>query len=308
MRRPHSTEGTTPGHARRLAVAGLAALTVTSTFATENGGSTWPLGLENFVVAAIPPPGFYGMVFGNYYRADKLKDGQGNTIPVAFDVRAAVIAPRLVWVTDQKVLGGQLTFHAVAPLVDLKVAVAGTSQNKAGLGDVVFGPVLGYHHSQALHSIAVLDITAPTGRYNKNDLANTGRNYWSIRPMYAMSYIDPVGFNGDFIAMYNHNLKNKDTDYKSGGEFIVDYSLGWGIGSGLTLGVGGHFYRQVSDDKQGGVTVGNDGNKGRSFAIGPNLKYDSGKGWFVTVKWQKESGVRNKAEGDALWVKAVFPL
>jgi len=26
------------------------------------------------------------------------------------------------------------------------------------------------------------------------------------------------------------------------------------------------------------------------------------------VKWQKEGGVRNKAEGNALWVKAVFPL
>ena len=49
-------------------------------------------------------------------------------------------------------------------------------------------------------------------------------------------------------------------------------------------------------------------NKYRGFAIGPNVKYDSGKGWFVTAKWQKEVKIKNGAQGDALWVKAVFPL
>ena len=85
------------------------------------------------------------------------------------------------------------------------------------------------------------------------------------------------------------------------------YSLGWGVGGGWVVGAGGHAYRQIADDKQAGATVAG-GNRGRSFSIGPSVKYDSGKGWFVTVKWQKESAVRNKAEGSAFWLKAVFPL
>jgi hypothetical protein len=291
----------------RLAVAAALAASTAPSSATENGGSTWPLGLENFVAAALPPPGFYAMVFGNYYHADRLKDGQGNTVPLPFDVKAAVVAPRLVWVTGEKVFGGQLAFHAVAPLVDLKVSVAGNSQRKSGLGDVTVGPVLGYHYSPALHAVAVLDFTLPTGGYDRNDLANIGRNYLTIRPVYAMSYIDAGGFNGDFVALYNHNLKNKDTDYRSGDEVNVDYSLGWGLGNGWVVGAGGHVYRQIADDKQGGVTVPG-GNRGRSFSIGPSVKYDGSKGWFVTAKWQKETAVRNKAEGNALWVKAVFPL
>ena len=88
----------------------------------------------------------------------------------------------------------------------------------------------------------------------------------------------------------------------------VDYSLGWGLGNGFVVGVGGHLYRQIADDKQAGASVGTDGNRARSLSIGPSFKYDSGKGWFVTAKWQKEGGVRNRAEGNALWVKAVFPL
>ena len=136
----------------QLVLAAAIATTATPSFATEGGGSTWPLGLENFVAAALPPPGFYGMVFGNYYHADRLKDGQGNTIPLAFDLKAAVVAPRLVWVTGEKFLGGQLAFHAVAPLLNLKVSVAGTSQTKSGLGDMTVGPVLGYHYSPAHRS------------------------------------------------------------------------------------------------------------------------------------------------------------
>lgn len=44
------------------------------------------------------------------------------------------------------------------------------------------------------------------------------------------------------------------------------------------------------------------------MAIGPNLKYDSGKGWFLTAKYQFEGNVKNGAQGNALWLKAVFPL
>lgn len=277
------------------------------TYATENSGSTWPLGLENYLVAALPPPGLYGMVFVNSYKADKLKDNDGNTVPVDFSVKANVVAPRLVWVTNQTVLGGQLAFHAVAPLVSLDLSVAGRSQSKSGLGDIVFGPVLGYHHSANLHSVFVLDITSPTGSFDKNDIANIGRNYWSVRPMYGMSYMDPKGFNGDFLLLYNHNLKNKDTNYRSGDEVNVDYSLGWGLGNGWVVGIGGNAYQQIQDDEQNGQKIGH---RGRAFAIGPNVKYQSDKGWFLTAKLQadRESAVRNRPEGKAFWLKAVFPL
>ncbi|WP_368736404.1 transporter [Bacillus subtilis] len=38
------------------------------------------------------------------------------------------------------------------------------------------------------------------------------------------------------------------------------------------------------------------------------VKYDSGKGWFATVKYEFETAVRNRPSGSALWLRAVFPL
>ena len=275
--------------------------------ATEGGGSVYPHGTENFMSGALPPPGLYGMVFGNHYSADRVNDADGNDLHVpGFKVRANVVAPRLVWVTGQQVLGGDLAAHVIAPLVDLKVSTPGGSQSKSGLGDLTVGLALGYHHSPNLHSVVALDAFLPTGDYTQGDIANIGRNYAAIEPVYALSYIDPKGFNGDLKLGYIINEKNRDRDYRSGNEFHFDYAAGWGLGNGWVLGVGGYYKQQVTSDSGAGAVLGD--YKYRGMAIGPNVKYDSGKGWFVTAKWQQETEVKNGAQGDALWVKAVFPL
>jgi hypothetical protein len=276
-------------------------------YATEGGGSIYPVGAENYVCCALPPPGFYGMVFGQHYRADEVKDNNGNTLPIpGFKVSATAVVPRLIWITGQQIAGASLGFHAILPVVSLDVTVPGAHQRKTGIGDMVFGPVLGWHHSPQLHSVLALDFFAPTGHYSRTDLANIGRNYWAVHAIAGVSQIDPSGLNADAKVMYALNTKNKDTDYRSGDEFIVDYDAGWGLGNGWVVGVGGYLYQQVTNDKQAGTTVVD--NKGRAFAIGPSIKYDSGKGWFLTLKYQTETGVRNRAAGNALWLKAVYPL
>lgn len=293
-------------HRNTLAAAVLLA-TLGTVHATELGGSVYPHGTENFMSGALPPAGLYGMVFGNVYNADRLNDADGKDLKVPdFKIRANVVAPRLVWVPGTQVLGGDLVGHVIAPLVDLKVSTPGGSQSKSGLGDLTVGIGVGHHYSANLHSVTALDAYLPTGGYDKNDIANIGRNYAAIEPVYALSYIDPKGFNGDIKLGYIINEKNRDRDYRSGNEFHFDYAAGWGLGNGWTVGVGGYYKQQVTDDSGSEAPAG--GNKYRGMAIGPNVKYDSGKGWFVTAKWQKEVEVKNGAQGDALWIKAVFPF
>lgn len=286
-----------------------AAITLSvSAGATEGGGSIYPVGNENFTCCALPPPGLYGMVYAQSLEADNVRGNDGQVVtPSTFKVRATAVAPRLVWVSKEQVSGGSFGLHAILPLVDLDVHVApGVAQRKSGLGDVVFGPFVGWHHSQNLHSVAGLDVFAPTGEYTKGDLANIGRNHWALQAVYGISWIDPNGLNADAKVMYTFNLKNKDTQYRSGQELIVDYSLGWGFGNGLTAGVGGYIYQQTTDDKQNGAVVAN--NKGRALSIGPSIKYDSGKGWFVTAKYQVDTHVRNRADAKAFWLKFVTPF
>ncbi|NQD93716.1 hypothetical protein HP532_13775 [Pseudomonas sp. CrR25] len=274
--------------------------------ATEGGGSTYPMGAENYMSGAMPPPGLYAQVFSTHYEADSLRGNDGKRLPIDFRVRANAIAPRLIWVTEQQLFGGQLAFAALVPFVDLEVEVNGQSQRKQGLGDIIFGPALGFHHSDKLHSVVALDFIAPTGEYDRGDLANIGRNYWTIEPVLAISHVDPAGLNASIKLMYDFNLENSATDYRSGQEFHFDYAVGWGLGNGWVLGVGGYFHRQITDDRQHGERI--EGNKGRAFSIGPSIMYSNQDGWFLTAKWEKETGVRNRPEGDAYWLKLTVPF
>jgi hypothetical protein len=274
--------------------------------ATEGGGSSYPMGAENYLTGALPPAGFYGMTYASHYEANSLRGNDGKKLPVDFRVQASSIDPRFIWVTDQQILGGTLAVHAVMPLVDLKVDLNGQSQSKQGLGDMTFGSGLGYRLTDKLHAIVALDVMAPTGEYDRHDLANIGRNYWDIQPVLAFSYIEPAGLNADAKIMYDFNTKNKATDYTSGQEFHVDYCVGWGLGNGWVVGLGGYVYQQTTDDRQYGERIEN--NKGHALAIGPSIKYHSDKGWFLTAKWEQESDVRNRAEGNTYWLKLAVPF
>ena len=294
-----------------LKLAALAATVMLATLggtahATEGGGGVYPNGNENYLAGALPPPGTYFLTYASHYEASTLRDNNGNKIPLNFNVRADALALRAVHVTQQKILGGQLLFHAIAPLVNLKVQVGAASHKTSGLADLVFGTGLGFHASDKLHYVWAVDVTAPTGSYDSNKTANLSRNYWNIEPVFALTYVQPTGFNGDLKVMYDFNGVNKATNYRSGQELHADFSAGWGLGNGWVVGVGGYVYRQTTDDRQNGATVSN--NKGRSYAVGPSVKYDSGKGWFLTAKFEQEFNVMNRAEGSSFKIKALLPF
>lgn len=292
---------------KKTLMAGAVALAACGSALALDGPSIHPHGSENFMSGALPPPGVYGMVFGQAYSADTLKNANGDKVgPPDFKINATAVVPRIVWVPGVKVLDGDLVVHAIAPLVNLKVTAGGSSQSKSGLGDMTVGLGLGYHHSPNLHSVVALDAYLPTGSYDKNDMANIGKNHTAIEPVYALSYVNPNGFNADIKMGIIFNQRNSDKDYKEGNEFHFDYGLGWGLGNGWTVGVGGYYAEQLTNDKQFGASIPN--SKTRGMSIGPNVKYDSGKGWFLTAKWEKEMSVKNGAEGHAFWLKTVFPF
>jgi hypothetical protein len=277
--------------------------------ATEGGGSIYANGVENFLSGALPPPGFYPIVYATRYHATTLRDNDGNDISEAvggFRADVTGVVPRFVWVTDYQVFGGQLAFHAIVPLLNVDVRVGPDQKSRAGVGDLNVAAALGYHSSDKLHYVFAFEVNAPTGRYDRNDVANVGRNYWNVEPLLAISYTQPTGLNADLKLMYDYNFRNKDTDYRSGRELHADYAVGWGFGNGWAFGAGGYVYRQVSDDQVGGITV--PGNRGRAFAIGPLVKYQSKNGWFLTAKYENQYGVRNRSDGGAFWAKALLPF
>lgn len=273
--------------------------------ATENGGSAYPHGAETWMTGMLPPSGLYYLNYTNFYAADQLNGPRGDVLIDDFRIRAFANVSRFVYVTDTKIFGADLAVQALIPLVNLEVDIMGQSQTSTGLGDIVLDPfILGWHFDK-LHIAAGIDIIVPSGQYDANRLANIGRNYYTFEPAVSITYHDPQGMEFSVKLMYDTSTKNDDTNYQSGDEFHFDFAAGWNIDN-WSVGVAGYYDKQLSDDKQNGLVVG-DGNRGEVFAIGPSFKYQYGMTTFLAT-WHKEFNAENRPEGDKLWINFIMPL
>lgn len=278
-----------------------------SSFAIENSGA-YPNGVEGFMAGAIPPPGTYFLDYIEYYKATKLKDKDGNDIPVNFNLKAMANVFRVIHTTKQQILGGFWGMQIIVPVVKTDVSLTpapgvNLSDGSSGLGDITIDPILISWHSKNFHYAVGLDIIVPSGSYNTRELAPVGNNYYTFEPVFAFTYLTDGGFDASAKFMYDFNRENNDTKYKSGQEFHFDYTLAYKIGN-LSLGLGGYYYKQMTSDEVNGVETNapgqGSGNKGQVFAAGPQLKYDY-KNMFFTLKYQNEMEAKNRPEGNKFW-------
>jgi hypothetical protein len=272
--------------------------------ATEGGGGAYPNGAEDFMSGAVPPPGFYFINYFTYYSADKFKIKDVGEIP-DFKLRVTADTLRFIYVTKEQIFGGFWGMHIFLPFLNVDVTLPAGSQSRFSIGDIIVDPFVLSWHTKNWHFATGIDIYMPTGSFDKDRIANVGRNYWTFEPIAAFTFLSDGGFEVSSKFMYDFNTKNDDTDYLSGQEFHFDYTLGYKT-RGWSLGLGGYYYTQVTDDKENGqkVPLGN-GFKGQVFALGPQIKYDY-KNMSFTLKYQREMDVRNKPEGNKFWFKFLY--
>src|SRR3972149_365052 len=303
-----------------LSISSLFILTSVNVYATEIGPNmgAYPNGAEDFMSGAVPPPGTYFINYFLYYTADEFNDGDGNNTDDDFDVDAMVDVFRFIHVTKHKILGGFWGMHLFVPIwykeVSATTPLGVKSDTETGLGDLIVDPFILSWHSKNWHFATGVDIYIPTGRYDIDDMMKISRNYWTFEPIAAFTYQSDFGLEVSSKFMYDFNTNNPDTDYRSGQEFHFDYTVGYKI-SNWELGVGGYYYKQMTDDKINGETVTfqeslgapdfPDGFKGQTIATGPQLKYDYKNMSFI-LKYYKEFEVKNRPEGDNFWFKFVY--
>ncbi|MEN6439016.1 MAG: transporter [Syntrophobacter sp.] len=291
--------------------------------ATEGGGTIYPGGNEDFMLGALPPPGFYLLNYFVYIHAGSFDDaripqgapGAGHKIStltngVAPDFNLDVIANtfRLVYVSPIKIFGADWGMHAIAPVmsVDASLKLPGGatlfSQNDAGIGDITIDPVvLGWHFGKNFHLIAGLDILLPSGPYDKANAVNVGRNYFELEPALAFTYLHDRGFEASIKLMYDYNFENDATHYQSGQEFHFDYLIGQHYRNWM-FGINGQFYQQTTDDEFPGQPSDFDGNKGKAFSIGPAVLYQY-KNMAFTLKYQHDTWAENRSECQKIWFR-----
>jgi len=223
--------------------------------------------------------------------------------------------------TPRGIRDGKFTFAATIPYVwtDITAQLSGakrtyTRRDRAeGLGDMMLVPFwLAWNRGEFKWDLR-LDIYAPTGAYDKGDLANVGLNYWTFEPIVSLNYFSKkFGLEVTAFAGMDFNTKNADIDYQSGDVFHLDLTVAehlplfdYGV---VGVGVNAFYWRQFTGDSGSGTRLGSF--EGRTQGIGPVLSYISpplcGQTILAEVKWLPEMDTRNRLEGDHVWFKLVW--
>jgi hypothetical protein len=287
-----------------------------SSYATEGGGTVYPLGVNTVLAGRMPPPGLTGFLYLSDYQANKTMDDSGNRKAGVhdFEINVQAISARLDYVyTDYTLLGAKLASRLALPMIkgDISFDVntpagrAHRNDSQQGIGDLTIVPIILGWSSPIYQQMTGIEIYAPIGAYDKEHLFNPGRNTWSYAPWYSFTAYPVENIEISSKIAYIINTENSATHYKSGQEFIADYNIGYNIDKQWQIGLNGYIYKQLTDDEQHGESVAPNGNRGQVLAVGPSVKYQSPGIGFV-LKWQHETKVENRAEGDRLWLQATY--
>ncbi|MDR3561740.1 MAG: transporter [Negativicutes bacterium] len=271
---------------------------------------------EGLSAGALPPPGIYG-VLNSYSASFSQYDNSGHKTGVKVDAQVEV--PVVLWQTGFKVLGADYAMALAKPLdyTNLKI------RNDANLSDNghwgTFNTVLvpgilswslpnDFHVKTAL-VVDVDDASSSPGHPPAGGGLGSGNGFWTVQPELGVSWLHD-GWNLSMDAFYSYNFKNTTTQYKSGQQLDVDYTVTKTIGK-WTVGMGANQVTQTtSDSGAGAIAAGcpaNGGCKAVNFGLGPLLGYQF-VGIHVMAEFNRDVYTRNDVGGDRLNIRFSIPI
>ncbi|NTF33061.1 SphA family protein [Rhizobium skierniewicense] len=288
------------GLAVTLTVAGSAA------YGREPGTPTAmpPGGTVGVPVGANPPPGLYysmrtDFTFADVYNGD-------SKVPIEVNVKAS--AQQFHWVPGDTVLGGTYRAMLSVPLVEVNQRAFGIEGSEFDIGDIVVSPLnLSWMIAPGVFVQTGVGFTFPTGKFSATPGSiNTGSNAFTTSADIGLSYL-ANGWNLSAHANYFVHAENPDTDYRSGDEFILNWTAMKEV-NGFSIGPVGYFRQQVTDDRNNGRFYGGTTNgKGKEFGIGIGFTKKLGP-VEVNLDYLHDFEVKNTAGGDRFLVNLTMPI
>lgn len=191
---------------------------------------------------------------------------------------------------------------------------------------VIWSPfLLTWHLMQGkLHMVLDLaDIYIPLNNEDPENLASLGRNFWTIEPVFAVTWMPNPNWALSAKFMYDFNSRQDDfatgppvtIDRTPGEEFHVDFSSSYAINHNLRLGLSGYYYRQVKNDDYHGlgkfseplrnVLEEMEGEQSKVWALGPGIWYKRNN-FMALLRSQWEFEAKNKTQGANVWFKLYY--
>ena len=281
-----------------------------STQAAEGGTSFYLPGTAgDIALAQSAEPGLQ-VANSVYYQSGDVDAAvvQGN-VNLGLDLNMILDIVAAGYTFEEDVLGATYTVGAAFPFGRAKlkatIDVEGAGSRSANrdsinVGDIALVPL---ELTWTIGNLSVQlgeTIFVPTGAYDVDKVVNIGLNRWGFDTTLAATYFNlDTGTEVSVAPGILFNTENDKTDYETGTEFHLDYTVNQFLSETFAVGLRGYYYNQVSDDSGGGALL--DGFQGESLGLGPGFV------WFPKVadgdiailgKWIHDIDATNRIESD----------
>lgn len=285
---------------RRMVFSGLVAVLGITVFCSSGfaGDPHYVNGIEGIKAATLPPPGLYGRLYGAYYHADTIKDASGKKADIGFDLKVFALVPRVIWVSEYEVLGGNFFADAALPIMQTEVSVdvANADDSKFGIGDLCVEPLGITWHGAQYDAAAAVGGYIPTGRYERDNAASPGKDMWTAMfTAGATLYADAEKtWSASILSRYEIHSEKDYENYTPGDDFHFEWGLGKTFNRTIDVGLAGYCYWQVTDESGDDA----DPDKSRVMAAGPEVSmFFPSQMMFVSARYLMEFEARNYSEG-----------
>lgn len=292
--------------------------------AAEGGAGFYLLGSKGPAAAVTPPPGVY---FQNdlYFFSGDVGAGRelptGGRLALGVDGDAIIELPTVIWVLPEEIAGGHLGLTASLPIgwkkTSADLTLAGPLGGSASasirdevftVGDPVVGGFLGWQSGNFHWQVGTM-INVPIGDYQEGEISNIAFHHWGADVFAAGTWLDPAtGIDLSGVLGVTFNAENPTTDYRTGNEFHFEWAAVKHFNQQFDAGLIGYYYDQLSGDSGDGASGPF---KGRAASIGATIGWNFKAGETpvsARIKYFHEFAVKNRAEGDAVFLTISMPL
>ena len=293
--RPHRLADT------RVAVALLAALICSRPADAQQLGNKL-LGSAGADAGTQPPPGLYVAVRVLGYGADKVRNRDGDVVPIDGLNIDAIGAAFGAAYTIKPAHAPYLTFAAAVPYasIDINSSNPAASLNGVGFADLFLQPLkAGWRHPR-FDVVTGYMIYVPTGRYEPRESAGPGRGYWTQQfSAGGAAYFDTTRSSvASALASFEINSERERIDIKRGNLFQIQGGIVVAVSKTIRIGAAGFALWQITHDRGRDIPPALRDEWTRAFGLGPEL------GIMVPplrlridARVEREFGVRSRTQG-----------
>jgi hypothetical protein len=259
--------------------------------------------VEGIKGASLPPPGVYFKDYNYFYWAEQLNYPSGSKNgPADLNTFTYANLPRVIWITDTKLLGGYLGVDAFLPLVFHQASLnTGPGSlfngNTFGVGDLFAEGTLSWHLKQFDFAVGS-GVDAPTGDSPVGPGPSTtpGDGYWTfMQTAGATWYVDEAKtWAVSALNRYEFNTEQRDTHVTYGQAYTLEWGVSKSVCKEADLGVVGYYQQQVTGTSDRSPL-------NRVAAVGPEISAAFPKQmFFVSLRYNYEFMAENRSQGNAI--------